>query len=73
MNGYGAEEWARWHQQDLLDEASRARLAAIAGRRTNDRVPDGSESPWRRLIRSVVSDLSAWLPDGNIGSASHRA
>ena len=73
MNGHGAEQWARWHQQDLLDEASRERLAAVARGSTDDRVPDGAGSHWWRLTRSALIALGAALADGHFESASHRA
>ena len=73
MNVHGAEQWARWHQQDLLDEASRERLAAIARRSANDHLRDGGGSLWRRMIRSAVVNLGAGLAVSQQGSASHRA
>ena len=73
MNAHAAEQWARQHQQDLLDEASRERLAAIARGSANVHLRRGAGSLWRRLLRSAVVNLGAWLAISQQGSASHHA
>ena len=72
MNVFVAEQRARWHQQDLLDEAGRERLAAIAHGSTNDRLRDAGRWPLQLLIRSAAIALVAALADGHGAPASHH-
>ncbi len=64
-------DFVTWRQQALLDEATRAQLAATA-RACRPRPRRGGASPLRRLVAWALIHLGVWLADGSLALARGR-
>jgi hypothetical protein len=72
MNQAALEDFARWHQQDLLDEAARGRLVATT-RDTSERpAHGGGASAWRRQVGWALIELGARLSGGYLDASVDR-
>ena len=72
MNHAAFEDFARWHQQNLLDEAARGRLVATMHDTGERPTRGGGASAWRRQIGWALIELGARLSGGYLDSSVDR-